>query len=451
MKSKLKQIILLIGDIAVLYGALYLTLLLRYLDYVSQSDWTSHFWPFTQIFVFWPLIFYIIDLYNLHLAVNNAKFFQQSAKAISIAGLLSAVYFYLNPNISIAPKTNLLIYLLIFALLFFLWRRVFNWLLISRLAKEKIAFIGCNNQVKELIFYLQKRPHLGYEVSMIVGSNLFDKIDGIFTTNSVKDLDKLVAKQKISTIILAADPHQSSEIRTSLFACLPLNINIVSLPNFYETITGKIPIESINQMWFLENLSEGRKKTFNLAKRVYDIAFALLLLAISAPFWFLIAFVIKFESPGNAFFLSRRLGRNNREFNLIKFRSMRVENNDYRITEKDDPRVTRFGKFARRTRLDELPQLLNILKGEMSFIGPRPERPELIKDLREKIPFYQERLLVKPGLSGWAQVNEYHSPTIEDTLKKLQYDLYYIKNRTLYLDFAIILKTIATVFRQMGR
>ena len=286
---------------------------------------------------------------------------------------------------------------------------------------------------------------------MIVSSNLFDKIDGIFTTNSVKDLDKLVAKQKISTIILAADPHQSSEIRTSLFACLPLNINIVSLPNFYETITGKIPIESINQMWFLENLSEGRKKTFNLAKRVYDIAFALLLLAISAPFWFLIAFVIKFESPGNAFFLSRRLGRNNREFNLIKFRSMRVENNDYRITEKDDPRVTRFGKFARRTRLDELPQLLNILKGEMSFIGPRPERPELIKDLREKIPFYQERLLVKPGLSGWAQVNEYHSPTIEDTLKKLQYDLYYIKNRTLYLDFAIILKTIATVFRQMGR
>ncbi|MCK5320455.1 sugar transferase [Candidatus Parcubacteria bacterium] len=451
MNNKLKKIILLLGDIAVLYIALYLTLHIRALGSIDAPNWENHLLPFTTVFLFWLLIFYISDLYNLHLAVNNAKFFQITVRSISIAGLLSAVYFYINPAITIAPKTNLIIHFFVFLVLFFLWRRIFNWLLVSRLTKEKIAFIGCNNQVKELIHYLNKRPHLGLSVALIVGDNLIDKINGIITTNNTKELNKIIAQQKISTIILASDPHQSGELRNSLFACLPLNINIISLPNFYETITGKIPIEAINQMWFLENLSIGRKKWFNILKRFYDIILALILLIISLPFWIIVALIIKIENKGNVFFLSERLGRNNKTFNLIKFRSMREENNDGRITEKNDPRVTKFGKFTRRTRIDELPQLINILKGEMSFIGPRPERPELIQGLKEKIPFYQERLLVKPGLSGWAQVNEYHSPTLEDTLKKIQYDLYYIKNRSLYLDFAIFLKTIATVFRQMGR
>jgi len=451
MNGKLKKIILLLGDIGVLYLSLYLTLLLRYQKAPHTGDWQSHFTPFTTVFLFWPIIFYISDLYNLHLAINNARFFQLTARAGGIASLISAAYFYLNPGISIAPKTNLLIYIAVFFLIFFLWRRIFNWFLVSHLAKEKIAFVGCNNQVKELIYYLQNRPHLGYEVEMIASNNLMDKIDGIFTTQEVKNLGKTIAERKISTIVLAADPHQSGELRQSLFACLPLNINIISLPNFYEAITGKIPIESINQMWFLENLNEGRKIWFNLLKRFSDIIMAAILLVLSAPFWFLIALIIKLESRGNAFYISRRQGKGERVFGLIKFRSMREEGNDRRITEKNDSRITRFGGFMRRTRIDEIPQLINILKGDMSFIGPRPERPELIGDLVENIPFYRERLLVKPGLSGWAQVNEYHSPTLEDTLKKLQYDLYYVKNRSLYLDFAIFLKTIATVARQMGR
>ena len=171
MNNRLKKIILLLGDIVMLYVALYLALHIRALGSITAVDWENHLLPFTTVFIFWLLIFYISDLYNLHLAINNAKFFQITIRSISIAGLLSAVYFYVNPAIAIAPKTNLIIHFFVFLILFFLWRRIFNWLLVSRLAKEKIAFIGCNNQVKELIHYFNKKPHLGLEVALIVGDN----------------------------------------------------------------------------------------------------------------------------------------------------------------------------------------------------------------------------------------------------------------------------------------
>lgn len=452
MKSKLKKIILLLGDVAVLYFALYLTLLLRYFEAVRFFDWQNHFAPFTTVFVFWPIIFYIADLYNLHLAVNNAKFFQLSAQSIGITSLLTAAYFYLNPAITIAPKTNLLIYIFVFAVLFFLWRRIFNYFLLSRLTKEKIAFIGCNNQVKELVYYLQKRPHIGYETALIASSNLIDKISGIHTTNDVENLDQTIARLKISTVVLASDPHQSQELRATLFRCLPLKINFISLPNFYESLVGKIPLEAINQMWFLENLSEGKKTWYDFLKRFYDIVLALLLLLATAFFWPLIGIIIKLESPGKIFYKQIRAGKNEKAFTVIKFRTMRAdaEKDGPKWAKNTDPRVTAFGRFLRRTRIDEIPQVLNILNNTMSFIGPRPERPEFTKQLKQNIPFYNERSLIKPGLTGWAQVNFPYGASEEDALEKLQYDLYYLKNRSLYLDLTIILKTIKTVLSRAG-
>ncbi|MCG2697716.1 sugar transferase, partial [Candidatus Parcubacteria bacterium] len=237
-----------------------------------------------------------------------------------------------------------------------------------------------------------------------------------------------------------------------LFKCLPLKINYIGLPNFYEAITGKIPIVAINQMWFLENLSEGNKMLFDIAKRGYDIILALMILAITLPFWIIIGLLIKLESKGPIFFIQNRVGKNNKLFKIIKFRTMATVNNDFSPTQANDKRITKFGSFLRETRIDEIPQMINILKGEMSFAGPRPERPELIKNLEEAIPFYKERMLVKPGITGWDQISgEYHSPSSEDTLKKLQYDLFYIKNRSIYLDLSILLKTIATVLGRAGR
>jgi exopolysaccharide biosynthesis polyprenyl glycosylphosphotransferase len=444
MNNSYKKIILLAGDIAVLYISLYLTLNIR------DGLWDTHIIPFSTTFIVWLLIFYVFELYNLHIAINNSSSFQRTAKAIGVAGLFSALYFYLNPELSIAPKTNLAIYVFIFAFLFLLWRRFFNWTLNSYLPKEKLAFVGYNEQVKELVNALKVKPQLGYYPALIISTK---PIEGqiIPVTDELDDLRNIINDQNITTIILSENLHESRELRSALFNCLYLKINIINLPNFYETVTGKVPISAVNQMWFLENLSEGRKSVFDLFKRLYDLSLALFILIITSPFWPILGLIIKLESKGPVFYRQKRSGENNKIFTIIKFRTMREEGNDRSPTKRRDDRITAFGSFLRKSRIDELPQIINIIIGSMSFVGPRPEQPDIIEALEKEIPFYKERMLVKPGLTGWDQVSgEYHSPSKEDALKKIQYDLFYIKNRSVYLDLSIILKTITTVLSRSG-
>jgi exopolysaccharide biosynthesis polyprenyl glycosylphosphotransferase len=450
MDNKFKKFFLLIGDILVLYFSLYLTLLLRYQQQPTTTIWQSHLGPFSIIFLVWLVVFYISDLYNLNLAINNAKFFQRAIKSITIAGLLSAAFFYLNSGVGIAPKTNLLIYIFVFTCLFILWRRFYNWSLNSYLPKNNLLIIGYNNQVQELIDALSSNPHLGFKISAVVSSYPMPP-NNLKIITEASDIKNFVAANKISTIVLAANPQNWEGLQSSLFSCLPLKINFISLSNFYEIITGKVPIEAINQIWFFENLSEGSKAFFDIIKRIYDFILAFCILVITAIFWPLIGLILKIASPGPIFFKQTRVGGNNQLFTIIKFRTMAEIGNDRSPTKIGDTRVLKFGNFLRKTRIDEIPQVLNILAGDMSFVGPRPEQPELIKKLEQEIPFYRERMLVKPGLTGWDQISgEYHSPSKEDTLKKLQYDLFYIKNRSLYLDLSILLKTIATVLSRSG-
>lgn len=451
MSNRLKKIILLLGDIVILYIALYLTLLVRYQAQPSLSTWLNHLGPFSVAFLVWIIIFYIADLYNLHLAVNNREFFQRTLRSVLIAGLLTVVSFYVNPNISIAPKRNMVIYLIVFFLLFYLWRNVFNWSLNTTLPKNKIAVIGFNDQVKELIQTLRAKPHLGFKVNLIISNLISEQVEDILIEWDLNKLPELIKKLRITTVVFTANPHQSLALRSVLFTCLPLKVTFMGLVDFYETVTGKIPIEVINQMWFLDNLSKDAGKLFDFFKRTYDIVLASLILILTAPGWPLIGLLLKIENKESVFFTQTRAGQNNRPFKMVKFRTQRTVSASPEPSKVNDSRNTKVGRILRITRLDELPQVLNILLGDMSFVGPRSERPELIKKLEQDIPFYQERMLVKPGLTGWDQVSgEYHSPSKEDTMKKLQYDLFYIKNRSLYLDLSIFLKTIATVLRRGG-
>jgi len=448
MNNNLKKVVLLAGDIAALYFSLYLTLVIRYWGAYTEKIWANHFWPFTIIFLFWLIIFYIANLYSLNLAVNNLKFYQASGRTLTIAGLISIAFFYLSPKIGIAPKRNLFIYIVIFAALFYLWRHFYNWSLKSYLPKRNIGIVGYNNLIAELTDEFKQKPHLGYNLSFIVDDQARESAPNI---RPIAELERLIKNQRPDTIVLSHDPHQSENLRTALFNCLRYKINYISLPDFYEAITGKIPLDSINQMWFLENLSENSKIWFDRFKQIYDFILALTILLITLLCWPIIAVIIKLESHGPVFIIMKRLGKNNQIFKLIKFRTMREENNDRSPTRADDPRITKFGKFLRKFRIDEVPQMLNILKGEMSFVGPRPERSELSAELEKLIPFYAQRTLVKPGLTGSDQISgEYHSPSPADSLKKLQYDLFYIKNRSIYLDLSIILKTVATVLSRKG-
>jgi exopolysaccharide biosynthesis polyprenyl glycosylphosphotransferase len=226
------------------------------------------------------------------------------------------------------------------------------------------------------------------------------------------------------------------------------------LPTIYEQITGRVPVATVEKLWFLENLSENEKQFYEFFKRGFDIIFTLiagLFGLLIAPF---VALGIKLTSPGPVLFIQKRVGRHGKIFRAMKFRTMYEgsETSGPQWTKKDDPRVTSFGRFLRKTKLDEIPQLINILRGEMSYIGPRPEQPEFVAFLMREIPYYNERHLIKPGLTGWAQINfPDSSASREDTLIKLQYDLYYIKNRSLLLDIGIILKTINIVLSGKGR
>ncbi|HKK54643.1 MAG TPA: exopolysaccharide biosynthesis polyprenyl glycosylphosphotransferase [Patescibacteria group bacterium] len=429
MKGNFKKIAVLLGDIIVLHSSLMLTLIIRYGANNFYEVWLKHWPSFAIIFFIWIIVFYIYNLYNLILAADKLKFNQLALNAILTSALLSVAFFYLNPATQITPKTNLALFIIITIALFILWRKFFNALLQNYLPKNNLLLIAKKDKIESLVNYIQTKTHLGFNTALILEETL-----------SGEELKDIIQTKRIHTIVLDPTHAKAEAFRKLLFKCLPYNLIFTDLSSFYEKITGKVSIDTITHTWFLENFNEGEKKYFNHIKRIYDLIMALIIFLITLPLWLIIAVIIILDSGLPIFFKQKRLGKNGAMFQIIKFRTMKNEE------------ITKAGSFLRKTRLDELPQLLNILQGKMSFIGPRPEQPSIVEKLKEQIPFYQERLLIKPGLSGWDQISEnYHSASYKDSFEKLQYDLFYIKNRSIYLDFSITLKTISTILRRKGK
>lgn len=444
MTKQLKKIILLAGDISVLYLSLYLTLLIRY-HAATAEKWQQHLFPFTVIYIFWLLIFHIANLYDLNLARNNLVFFNLLSKTLLIVGLLSATFFYLIPYFGINPKTNLFINLILFAVFFTLWRQLFNYFIKSRILLNNVLIIGEDKEAEQLAEKIKNNPQLGYTIIDIVKPEILQNISCF---------KELLKKNNINTIVIGNPSyHQDENLVQTLYQCLPLKINFIDLATFYEETTNKIPISLIKEIWFLENLMESKKDTYQGLKKLLDILLAFLLGIIALFLTPFIALLIKIDSEGPILFKQIRVGKNGKLFLALKFRSMfsNAEKSGPQWAKMGDPRITKAGRFLRKARLDELPQLLNILKGEMSFIGPRPERPEFVQELEKKIPYYQIRHLIKPGLTGWAQINFPYGASVEDALEKLQYELYYLKNRSFILDLDIALRTIKIIIQREGR
>lgn len=455
---KARKIILLIGDIVVLYASLIITLTIRYQGF-DLDVLKTHLLPFSIIYLIWLIIFYIHNLYELDTAKNNVEFSSVLIRSLIIGGLISVAFFYLAPNFAsgdITPKTNLFLNALVFIVLFYGWRYFFNLLISSLKLKLNTAIIGYNPQAIELAKEIIKNPQLGYKLKLIIKNHeKIDKIDlpEIKITQGLKNLKEILEQEKITTAIVTPEIYQSPDLIQNLFECIRYRIDFINLSEFYEKLTKKIPLTAINQIWFLENISQSDKTFYEFFKRIFDFVFALILLIVSLPLWLIIAIIIKNESPGPVFYKQIRIGQGGKPFKLTKFRSMvkDAEKNGPKMAQKNDKRVTKFGKFMRRTRLDELPQLWNIIKGQMSFIGPRAERPEFHQELKNSIPFYQERYLIKPGLSGWAQIKHGYTSSIEDNFEKIQHDLYYVKNRSFAFDLSIILKTLNIILKGGGR
>lgn len=439
---KTKKFLLFLGDIVCLYLALYLTLWARYGANFDAISWQTHIQAMTFIFAAWLLVFYISDFYDLKISYNNSTLFSILLKTALINGVIAVLLFYFLAPLfpAIKPQRVLIIDLVFTFVLLFAWRKLFYGLIKSPQIANHVLIVGQNNLAQELVKEISRRPQLGYSAKLL--EQLPDDLKQYCINNNI---DILVTDSSLRTDAATAK---------KIFDCLSLGIDVHQLADFYETIAQKVPVEYIELGWFLENLTENSKKSYEILKRLLDIILAILGLILTAVFVPLIALIIKLESPGPIIFRQIRVGKNGKEFLAMKFRSMvkDAEKDGAQWATKNDPRVTRFGRLMRKTRLDEIPQLLNILRGEMSLIGPRPERPEFIQSLSQQIPFYSERLLVKPGLAGWAQLmGPAYGGSHEETREKLKYDLYYVKNRSLILDLSIILKTIRVVLGGRGQ
>ncbi len=451
-----KKLALLVSDIAVLYGSLALTVFIRYGD-KFDTQFQMHLMPFSLIFALWLTIFYISNFYEIQNLKNGAAFFGSFFNTLFVALLLSIAFFYIIPLYGITPKTNLLIFTLIFSILEFCSRFLFNKLF-ERAFVKPLVIVGLNNQSLELARFIKLNPQLGYELTHVVDLNpLAESIEFEFKEfgiiKGLEGLRKVIEKEKINTIVLSPEVYGYSQIINFLYHSLAHHITFYDLSIFYERTTGMIPLGAINQVWFLENLSEGGKRGYEVAKRLVDTVLALVIGCISLLFYPLIMLAIKLSSKGPVFYKQSRVGRYDKTFQIIKFRTMvaDAEKDGAVWARENDKRITGLGNFLRKTRIDELPQVWNILRGEMSFVGPRAERPEFHSQLQDSVPFFQERYLIKPGLTGWAQINFRYGASVNDTAEKLKYDLYYIKNRSLALDLGIILKTIRIALQQGGR
>ncbi|PIT89339.1 MAG: hypothetical protein COU27_00840 [Candidatus Levybacteria bacterium CG10_big_fil_rev_8_21_14_0_10_36_7] len=455
----LRKYTLLFGDLVLMYFSLFITLYIRYYNSPLQATYQEHLLPFSIVYLAFLIIFFINELYQFEFVKSKINLLSRIIVSLSIGGLLATAFFYFGYNhfFSIRPQRVLFINLFVILLFIYVWRIVFFRYAKSQKFSNNLLVVGYNPLTEEIIKNVLKSPQLGFRVSALlrIQQEPTEEIHSDITIyDGIENLKKACEKENIHTVVSKINPRENKQLLSALYESLSLRLRYFDASNFYERISGKIPVSTIEHIWFLENLSEQSKAGYEIMKRIFDIIVSVILLVMTLPFLPIIMLAVRLDSAGEIIFKQIRTGKNGKKFNAMKFRSMTVEaeKNGPQWAIKNDPRITRVGRIMRKTRIDEIPQLINVLKGEMSIIGPRPERPEFIETLSQEIPFYKERLLVKPGLTGWAQVmGPAYGGSIKETMQKLQYDLFYIKNRSIALDLSILLKTVKTVLLHKGQ
>ncbi len=433
-----------------MYIALFCALTIRYAELPTHERLITHLAPFSLVIVVFIASFLIAGLYELASARNNKIFISSLMQAVVASTGIAMMYFYLvRPGIT--PRLNLALFVMLSVVLVVGWRHVINRFLGSALLVRTLI-LGTSRDARELAKIFAHNPQHGYV--LIACATCVPLPDGYqdplpdvpIRHSTIEELIRLIRDQRVELVIPASALDLPAHVVQKLYGGGLQRVRVADLPEISEHVAGKVPLQSISTLWFLEHSSRLKKPLYEFAKRIFDIIMAIASLTILLPLSPFIYCAIILDTKGSGFFTQHRVGKGGKIFRAIKFRSMTVTRANSVQT------VTRVGKFLRKTRLDELPQLINILKGDMSFVGPRPEQSTLIDSLSATVPFYRERLQVKPGLTGWDQISGcYHSASVEDTYEKLQYDLYYIKNRSLTLDAIILLRTIKTVLSAAGK
>jgi len=449
-----RKLLLLAGDALLLFVALFVSLRLR--SFFTDNPLVAfhiHAWAFAGVFFVWLLMFYWFDLYNLRkirsLAFNLSTFLI----VLPINTLLAAIIFYFFEAQHLSPKTLLVFLALVTYLILVGWRYLYARFFLTNV-RTRVAIIGVDEaRVKRLVEVMNPDDN-GYEMAGLIHIGRKPDFEAmkLVGLGEFRELSDIIKKGRIEELVCAFSYHENQAVANDLLDAISMGVTVSEFPHFYETATGKVPLESIDQTWFLSNLDADKRKFDQLA-RVVDVVLASMGLILVAPFLPLIWLAIRLDSSGQILYSQVRCGFRRKNFRIYKFRSMR-DNAEAETgavwSGPSDARITRVGRFLRRARIDEIPQLVNVLRGEMSFVGPRPERPEFTQTLSETIPFYNRRLMVRPGLTGWAQIRFRYTNTPEETMEKLQYDLFYIKNRSLLLYLMIMMKTVRIMVTRVG-
>jgi exopolysaccharide biosynthesis polyprenyl glycosylphosphotransferase len=433
------RFILFIADCVILFVSLYIALSLRFKNALTLTEFLSFVLPFTLVIAVSVAIFYGYGLYDkptLRLIRElNKRIFTSQILVV----LCATILFYSLPILGIAPKTILLLYVIISSVLMSIWRR-YAFSLVLHYRKQKSIIIGSGETFNSLVDELSRNPHIGITLLSTIDVNTYDmdKLQGVLTTTQP------------NSIIIDMRDERIKPFFDAVYLELFKGAAVLDIVDVYEDVFDMVPLEIINQDWIFRSINVSRR--YDGLKRFIDILFTAPLSVIAAVVVYPCVYLaIKIEDGGPILYSQLRIGKHGKPFRVYKFRSMEnLPTNEVRETK----RVTKVGSFLRKTRMDELPQLWNVIRGDISLIGPRPETPNLVQEYAQSVPFYNVRHIVRPGLSGWAQTQQHEAPKfgvdIKQTKAKLAYDMYYLEHSSLLTDLSIILRTIKVLMSKSG-
>lgn len=443
--SKKESGIHVLGDVLVLYASLWLVLCIRYLGLPTDEIWAVHLVPFSLLFAIWIFVFFVSGQYEKRISFSKQDILVSVLKIQGVNSIIAVLFFYFSPVTQIAPKTNLFIYLAISVVLLCLWR--YAGALLAGRRSRSVSLVGRGEEARQLCQDLAGGMS-GFKVKYFLDLDCDNvDVDKLIQNIYVDGIDFVIVDTKDDAIL---------PILPVFYNLMFSGVQFVEMSDVYEAVYNKVPLQLVKHGWFLENVKSKPHALYDFFKRAMDVIVSFFLMLASLVFYPFVYIALKLDDGKGLFSIQERVGKNNKTIKMLKFRTMTYANDGGKWQQEGKKNeVTRVGAFLRKTRIDELPQLWNVLKGDISLIGPRPEFDLAVKSYMEQIPYYNVRHLIKPGLSGWAQIyhdnHPHHGLDVDATSEKLSYDLFYVKNRSIILDAIIALKTLKTLVLSKGK
>lgn len=439
---------LFVGDLFIFALSLFISLALREGSISIWSSFVEHLIPFIFIFIAWIVVFFIAGLYDKYTTVLKDSIPTIIFNAQIVNSVIAITFFYLIPYFGITPKTILFFDLIISFILVYIWR-IYSHTILGLKTKESAILVGSGKEMHSILDEVNKNPMS--ELKFILSVDLDKEND----TSYIENIVQKIKTGDVSVVVIDLKDERIEPILPTLYHQIFSGVKFIDMDKVYESIFDRIPLSFLQYDWFLENIYLKRDLMYLFFKRVLDIFISFIILIILIVLFPFIAIAIMLETKKSKVMISQgRIGEGGKTIKIYKFLTMLFDDGgDEELRNKNN--LTKVGKFLRKTRLDELPQAWNVIRGDLSLVGPRPEIPLFVELYEKEIPYYNIRHIIKPGLSGWAQIYQNNPPkgsiNFDDTKTKLSYDLYYLKNKSIILDLNIVLKTIKTLLSRKGK